>query len=53
LHHPHQPHPNTLSPYNQQVLKLSHSQLVSAFIAMAFSSLSSSRCLWYWMLKSS
>ncbi len=47
LHHPHQPHPNTLSPDNQQVLKLSHSQLVSAFIAMAFSSLSSSRCLWY------
>ncbi len=28
LHHPHQPHPNTLSPYNQQALKLSHSQLV-------------------------
>ncbi len=53
LHHPHQSHPNTLSPYNQQALKLSHSQLVSAFIAMAFSNLSSSRCLWYWMLKSS
>ncbi len=53
LHHPHQPHPNTLSPYNQQALKLSHTQLVSAFIAMAFSSLFSSRCLWYWMLKSS
>ncbi len=53
LQHPHQPHPNTLSPYNQQALKLSHSQLLSAFIAMAFSSLSSLRCLWYWMLKSS
>ncbi len=39
--------------HNQQALKLSHSHLVSSFIAMAFSSLSSSRCLWCWMLKSS
>ncbi len=39
--------------HNQQALKLSHSYLVSSFIVMAFLSLSSSRCLWYWMLKSS
>ncbi len=46
LHHPRQLHPTTLSP-----------QPTSAqgciLIAMALSSLSSPRCLWYWMLRSS